>query len=143
MKEKGIIKWFLLLVLTISVSACQEWDNGIDRNSTEALCSKMWVETYTTSDHYYCTHKLAFNPDGKGQEVFIYNNLDLNNKPLPTVAKTISYGFTWDWANDNMEGLIMIYGNNDVLYFDNVWVRNDYLSGKFNGENVTFNNANL
>lgn len=143
MKTKNLMKLFLILVATISLSACDEWNDGIERNSTQALCSKIWVETYTTSDHYYCTHKLSFNPQGKGQEIFIYNNLDLNNKPLPTVAKTISYSFTWEWDNDNMECLIMNYGNNDILYFENVWVRNDYLSGKLNGENVTFNNANL
>lgn len=32
-----------------------------------------------------------------------------------------------------MEGLILNYGAGEIKYFDNVWVRENYLSGKLNG----------
>lgn len=132
------------MVITFSFTACSI-DNDDDPylNTTEGLCSKTWVETYITTSHLYCTHKLSFAYNGAGQETFIYNNLDINGNPLNTIFNTTTFNFNWDWENSNNECLVLDYGNNSVLYFDNVWVRNDYLSGKLDGNNVTFRNSNI
>ena len=37
-----------------------------------------------------------------------------------------------------MEGLRLDRGANEVYYFENVWVRQNYLSGKLDGVEVTF-----
>jgi hypothetical protein len=144
MEKKTYLKLLLLLVMTFSFTACyQDENNDVYYNTSDMLCSKTWVETYKTSDHYFCTHKLAFAYNGAGQEVFIYNNLDINGNQLPGVVKTETYAFSWDWYNSNHECIVMTYSNS-ILYFDNAWVRNDYLSGKLNGDNVTFiNEANF
>ncbi|WP_321436998.1 hypothetical protein [uncultured Bacteroides sp.] len=144
MKRKTYFELLLLMVITFSLTACNiQNDDEPYHNTTDRLCSKNWVETYTTTDNYYCTHKLSFDYNGSGQELFIYNKLDLNGNPLSTVAKSESYSFVWKWYNDNNECLELNYGNNNVLYFDNVWVRNDYLFGKFEGKDVTFMNNDL
>ncbi len=142
MEKKTYLKLLLLLVITFSFTACyQDENDDVYYNTSDMLCSKTWVETFTTSDHYFCTHKLIFAYNGSGQEAFIYNNIDINGKPLSGIVKTESYSFSWDWYNSNHECIVMSYGSNNKLYFDNVWVRNDYLSGKLNGDNVTFMNG--
>ncbi|WP_321517132.1 hypothetical protein [uncultured Bacteroides sp.] len=144
MKKKTYLELLLLMVITFSFTACDINNNDEPYlNTTDGLCSKTWVETYTTKNNLYCTHKLSFAYNGAGQELFIYNNLDINGNPLNTVIKTESYNFNWDWDTSNNECLVLDYGNNTVLYFDNVWVRNDYLSGKFEGDNVLFSNSNM
>ena len=37
-----------------------------------------------------------------------------------------------------MEGLELDYGASNVVYFDNVWTRENYLSGRLNGKDVLF-----
>ena len=37
-----------------------------------------------------------------------------------------------------MEGLKLDHGAGEVYYFENVWVRQNYLSGKLDGVEVTF-----
>lgn len=41
---------------------------------------------------------------------------------------------TWKWIDNSREGLILNYGSGDVKIFENVWVREHYLSGKLDGE---------
>lgn len=143
MKKKTYFELLLLLVITFSLTACNI-DNHDEPylNTTEGLCSKTWEETYITKYNIYCTHKLSFEYNGAGLEMFIYNNLDINGKPLNTVIKTETFNFNWSWYNSNNECLVLDYGNN-LLYFDNVWVRNDNLSGKLEGRYVNFINDNL
>lgn len=144
MKRETYFKLLLLMVVTFGFTACTiENDDEVGYNTTEDLCSKTWVETYVTTDHYYCTHKIIFDYDGDAQEVYIYNNMDINGNPLSTVAETRSKSLSWSWYNENHECLVLNYGKNVVSYFDNVWVRNDYLSGKLDGIYVTFMNDNI
>ena len=42
-----------------------------------------------------------------------------------------------------MEGLTLNYGAGEIKYFDNVWVREHYLSGKLDGVVVMMVDANL
>lgn len=51
------------------------------------------------------------------------------SRPYETTSRT----FTWKWIDKTMEGLILNYGAGEIKYFDNVWVRENYLSGKLNG----------
>jgi len=144
MKKKTYLELLLLIVITFSLTACSiDEDNDPYYNTTERLCSNTWVETYLTSDNLYCTHRLSFAYNGAGQELFIYNNIDINGNPLNTVVKKLTYNFNWSWFNSNNECLVLDYGKNDILYFENVLVRNDYLSGKLEGNNVTFMNDNM
>lgn len=49
-------------------------------------------------------------------------------------TKTDTHDFTWKWIDNSREGLILNYGSGDVKIFENVWVREHYLSGKLDGE---------
>jgi len=143
MKKKTYFELLLLLVITFSLTACSiDEDNDPYYKTTENLCSKTWVETYRTVSNLYCTHKLSFAYNGVGQETFIYNNLDAYGKPLNIILNITTSNFNWSWYNSNNECLVLDYGNN-VLYFDNVWVRNDNLSGKLEGSYVNFINDNI
>ena len=51
--------------------------------------------------------------------------------------------FTWKWADNSKETLILIFPANEVKYFENVWVRDHYLSGKLDGEVVTLTDLTL
>jgi hypothetical protein len=42
----------------------------------------------------------------------------------------------------SMEGLTLNYGAGEIKYFDNVWVREHYLSGKLDGVVVMMVDAN-
>ena len=58
-------------------------------------------------------------------------------------TKTTERMFTWKWADNSKETLILIFPANEVKYFENVWVRDHYLSGKLDGEVVTLTDLTL
>lgn len=102
------------------------------QNSDEKLCSDSWVEEYDTEEGA-CRHILEFTKGkqgGKevlsGKETFIVTTTGN--------TKTDTHDFTWKWIDNSREGLILNYGSGDVKIFENVWVREHYLSGKLDGE---------
>ena len=102
------------------------------QNSVEKLCSDSWVEEYDTEEGA-CRHILEFTKGkqgGKevlsGKETFIVTTTGN--------TKTDTHDFTWKWIDNSREGLILNYGSGDVKIFENVWVREHYLSGKLDGE---------
>lgn len=134
MRMMNCTKILLLLMLTLGLSSCNE-ENTIDdylRNSDAKLCSKVWIEEYETADNELCAHSLQFADNGTGKEVFQFTPSN-GGKPH---SETFHFG--WSWIDADMEGLMIDYGANDVLFFDNVWVREHYLSGKLDGDEVTF-----
>ena len=102
------------------------------------MCGKTWVDEYTTEENELCKHQLKFAKDYSGREVFqFYRNGE--NRPY----KENSYTFDWKWTDSAMENLEINYGAGDIVYFDNVWVREHNLQGKLNGAIVMFVDANL
>lgn len=96
------------------------------------MCSDSWVEEYDTEEGA-CRHILEFTKGkqgGKevlsGKETFIVTTTGN--------TKTDTHDFTWKWIDNSREGLILNYGSGDVKIFENVWVREHYLSGKLDGE---------
>lgn len=68
-----------------------------------------------------------------GREIFVFY------RPGETSSyKENSYNFSWNWVDESMENLVINYGGDDVVYFDNVWVREHNLSGKLDGMLVMF-----
>lgn len=138
MKSLNVGKILLLLITVIGLSSCGDeyYTDDFLRNSDEKLCSKRWVEEYETVDNEMCHHYLEFSMNGRGKETFFYNPLD-GRKPYES-----SYSFDWSWVDQTMEGLVLDYGADDIVYFDNVWVREHNLSGKLEGVVVMFVDAN-
>lgn len=103
-------------------------------NTDENLCNKLWITDYTASDGSTGTYQLRFYTDGKGQEV----------------TKTGGTGDTflhdreinWRWVDDSRECLQWSYADGTVCYMDNVLVRQHYLTGEVDGQQMTFIEAN-
>ena len=138
MKTLNAGKILLLLMVVIGLSSCGDeyYTDDYLRNSDEKLCNRVWVEEYETNDNELCEHYLEFSRDGSGKETFKYKPID-GRKPYES-----SYRFDWAWIDNSMEGLILDYGGNDRVFFDNVWVREHNLSGKLDGVIVSFVDAN-
>ncbi|EGF51714.1 hypothetical protein [Bacteroides fluxus] len=140
MKTLNYVKILLLCMLTFSFASCGDeyYTDDYLRNSDDKLCGKTWVDEYTTEENELCKHQLKFAKDYSGREVFqFYRNGE--NRPY----KENSYTFDWKWTDSAMENLEINYGAGDIVYFDNVWVREHNLQGKLNGAIVMFVDANL
>lgn len=137
MRKLNYVSILLAVITVLGLTSCEE--NEDFQNSESKLCSNEWVERYQLSPDDYCTHTLKFDYNGAGHEIFIYQRYYDGNLQKP--YKTETFAFVWYWQNDYREGLVLEYGSNDLIYFDDVWVRNDYLSGVFNGVKSTFTNS--
>lgn len=112
------------------------------QNSDDKLCERTWIEEYQTENkdgvEVLCSHQLKFaKVDNSGQEIWEYYRGG-ESRPYETVSRT----FTWKWMDKSMEGLALNYGAGEIKYFDNVWVREHYLSGKLDGVVVMMIDAN-
>lgn len=139
MKTLNYVKILLLCVFTLSLASCGDeyYTDDYLRNSDDKLCGKTWVEEFYTENDEFCKHQLKFAIDHSGREMFQYYR---NGESRP--YKENSYTFDWKWMDSEMENLEINYGAGDIIYFDNVWVREHNLSGKLDGTIVMFVDAN-
>lgn len=136
MKRLNYVQFVLFLIITLGLSACGDdvyYTDDYLRNSDEKLCGKTWSENYATTDALKCVHQLKFTQDRSGQEIFNYYRAG-ESRPV----RIETYNFNWSWIDQEMEGLKLDRGAGEIYYFDNVWVRQNYLSGKLDGVEVTF-----
>lgn len=138
MKTLNYVKILLLYLITMTLASCgDDVYYTMQSNSDDKLCNKTWTEEYSTSENEYCKHELKFAGDRSGREFFLYYRAG-DSRPY----KENTFSFTWRWIDSDMENMEINYGAGDVLFFDNVWVREHNLSGKFDGEVVMFVDAN-
>lgn len=139
MKTLNILKVFLLCLCTLGLTACGDeyYTDDYLRNTDEKLCGKTWIEEFETAEGELCNHQLKFTKDKSGQEVYQYYR-DSETRPY----RSESYTFNWRWVDADMENIEINYGGGDIVYFDNVWVREHNLSGKLEGVIVMFVDAN-
>lgn len=139
MKRLNYAQFILLFIMTLGLGACGDdvyYTDDYLRNSDEKLCGKTWSEDFLVVENQIemkCVHQLKFTLDRSGQEIFHYYR---GGESRP--ARTETFNFSWSWIDKEMEGLILNRGAGEILYFDNVWVRQNYLSGKLDGIEVTF-----
>ena len=93
------------------------------QNSDEKLCGKDWTEKYETEEGT-CTYQLWFENENNQMSKEV---IKIVNGSETTTKERM---FTWKWADNSKEALILIFPANEVKYFENVWVRDHYLSGK-------------
>lgn len=139
MKFVNCVKILIVGLLASFVSSCGD-DVVYEtfQNTDEALCAHTWSETYETTNEdnveVTCIHQLKFAKAGNsGQEIFQYYYVG-QNRPYSIVTGN----FDWEWLDASKEGLRMDFGAGNIVYFENVWVREHYLSGKLDGVMVTF-----
>ena len=140
MRKLNYVSILLAVITVLGLTSCEE--NEDFQNSESKLCTKLWVEAYETNAGDHCTHQLEFAYKGSGREIFIYQRYNTSGSLLAPY-KTETRSFVWYWQNDNREGLVLKYVSNEFIYFDDVWVRNDYLSGVFDGIQSTFTNSDI
>ncbi|WP_455590394.1 hypothetical protein [Bacteroides sp.] len=135
MKVLGFAKIALFVMVLLGASACGD-KNYIDyRNTDEELCNKDWIQDVVldekTGDWYRCI--LNFQKNGKYDKTEAYYE---GNKSKPTSSETF-YDLDWRWADDSKERIVL--SNKTITtYFDNVMVRDHYLTGVLDGEFVMF-----
>lgn len=135
MKTLNYAKILLILTLLAGFTSCDKYyDDEYLQNSDKKLCGYTWMVEYDELDELI-THSLKFDKDHSGKEVIEVLRRDNTGKWKP--VNTTTHHFSWSWISD-MEGLLLQYGAGDVSYFDNVWVRENYLSGTLDGEHVIF-----
>lgn len=138
MKTMKLVKILLLTILTIGMTSCGDdyYTDDYLRNSDEKLCGKTWLEEYTTTEGELCIHQIKFAKEGSGRETYQFYREE-ETRPY----KENSYNFDWEWIDKDMENIEINYGGGDIIYFDNVWVREHNLSGKLDGVIVMFVDA--
>lgn len=137
------LKLFLLAVAMVNLTSCEiEVDDFYDDdniggsyyNKSRDLCSRSWVDRYFDADGNRCYQKLDFYLDRQGKD---YIRVEY---PNGRYSESV-YLFTWHWENRSQTSLRMVYGPDDVSYFDDVWIQGNVLSGYLDGPDnyVDFN----
>lgn len=134
MKILDFAKIMLLCVITMGMTSCGDdiYYTTI-QNSDEKLCGKNWVDESGEDGEAY-TYLLKFGANNKGQEVTI--TYEAGGKV------TVDREFSWRWLDESKEAIRLTFADNTAKIFENVWVREHYLSGKLNGEVMMLVDAN-
>jgi len=137
MKTLKNVRIWMIGLLTLSLASCgDDIINYTMENTDEALCNKLWIDNnYVNEEGVSGTHQLRFFNDGNGEEYIISPEAGGGSN---TTNRTI----TWRWTDASKECLQYTIPNGTVLYLDNVWVRDHYLSCEIDGRQVTFVEAN-
>jgi len=135
MKTLNYVKILLSCVFTIGLASCGDDVYYTMQNSDDKLCERTWVEDYESDGVVTGAYQLRFyKKDNRGQEV---------STTYTTDGKvTYDREFNWRWTDDSKETLKLTFADGKVKYFENVWVRDHYLSGKIEGKVVMLTDAN-
>lgn len=134
MKVLNDVKIWLLCLFAISLASCGDDVYYTLQNSDDQLCERTWVEDYESDGGATGAYQLRFHKkDNKGQEVSTTYTAD--------GKVTYDREFNWRWTDDSKEALKLTFADGKVKYFENVWVRDHYLSGKIEGRVVTLKDA--
>lgn len=133
MKTLNFVKMLLLCVITLSMTSCGDDNYYVMMNEDDKLCGRPWIDS--SEPNTVSTYQLTFSKEGnKGQE--ITTTYDAGGKVI------VDREFSWKWTDDSKEELKLTFADYSVKYFENVWVRDHYLSGKLNGKIVMMVDAN-
>lgn len=136
-KLRNYIKFLFMAVAVLSITACDpdDWDFFDDddisyeyRETTRMLCDKHWIQGFVDEGLKY-SQEFIFNPDRTGIEYYtIY---------YPDGEDTRSYRFYWHWDNVYQSSIRMEYSDG-IIYFDDVRVSRNWLTGIWDGIKVEF-----
>ena len=143
MRSLNFVKMLFVSVCITLLSSCgDDITYYTIQNTDEGLCAHTWMEEYDMTNEegiaVRCVHQLKFTAtDHSGQEIHQYYYTG-ETRPYREVTRN----FDWQWMDDSKEGLRLNFGAGSIIYFENVWVREHYISGKLNGKDVTLTDAN-
>lgn len=134
MKTLDNVKMWLLCLLTVVIASCGDDVYFTMQNSDDKLCERTWLENYESDGAVTGAYQLRFfKKDNKGQEVTTTYTTD--------DKVTYDREFSWSWTDESREALKLTFADGKVKYFENVWVREHYLSGKIEGKVVMLTDA--
>lgn len=134
MKTLDNVKMWLLCLLTVVIASCGDDVYFTMQNSDDKLCERTWLENYESDGAVTGAYQLRFfKKDNKGQEVTTTYTTD--------GKVTYDREFSWSWTDESREALKLTFADGKVKYFENVWVREHYLSGKIEGKVVMLTDA--
>lgn len=138
MKPLNYLKIAFVLVAAMTLAACGDdyYTDDYLKNSDEKLCRKYWVDQYVTADDKLCTHTIYFDLSGGGSDTKKFQNRE--GTGWSSQYSQESQTITWMWADKHMETLYITLAKDGMVTFENVWVREQYLSGKLGGNIVSF-----
>lgn len=113
-------------------------DDEIDVQ-TQRLCARTWIDEFNmteSDDNVRVTLQLNFTMTGNSCKEYLY----YRSGELQPYYKETRY-FTWHWTDDSQERIEMDYGAGEIGYFDNVQVREHYLTGILDNRNVTLTDS--
>lgn len=129
MKICNLMKVLTTCVLMFAFTSCGD-DVVYEtvKNTDESLCNKTWVMETEENGTVVQQYKLTFYPvSRKGQELTVIYEED---------GKTsVDREFSWKWMDESREALVLTFTTGEKV-FENVWVREHYLSGKLDGQIV-------
>lgn len=139
MKIVNLAKTVLVItVLLAGMSSCHDKYYEDYRNTDEKLCNKDWmldIESADNSTEWY-RYIYEFYENGKMEKT----ELHFRNGENKAYNTQIWHDLNWTWA-DNSRERIILGDKGNYTYFDNVMVRDHYLSGVLDGEYVTFTDS--
>lgn len=134
MKTLNFVKIFLLCLFSLSAVSCGDDVYYTMQNEDAKLCGKKWVEDTETDGNVASAYQLVFEMKGnRGYEI----STTYTEDGKVTYEKEL----TWNWTDDSKEALKLTFVDGKVKYFENVWVRDHYLSGILDGEYVILTDA--
>lgn len=135
MKSLNVGKILLLCAFTIGLLSCGDDVYYTMENNDNKLCDRTWVDDSKTDEGLSSSYQLRFFKDNnKGQEVTV--TYDEGGKI------TVDREFSWRWTDDSKEALRLTFTDGKIKFFENVWVRDHYLSGKLDGKIMMMTDSN-
>lgn len=135
MKTLNCLRTVVMCFFAIGLWSCGDDVYYTMENSDKKLCDRTWINEFETDEGKMCTYQLRFFKDSKkGQE--LTTTYDDGGKT------TVDREFSWRWTDDSKEALKLSFADETVKYFENVWVRDHYLSGELDGKAMVMTDAN-
>lgn len=134
MKKKNILSLIVLITMICGFSSCTDKPLDAAVDSEFVLCSSSgWFDEYTDINGFFCTQRLIFYPNGRGEETIIRH---FSN--YPGDFEELKSSFYWEWDDDYYESIYIEYANGDYILFDELHIYFDEISGYFGDDYVTF-----
>lgn len=131
MKTIVYMKWIMMAVLLVSISACEINIDTESERRTYDLCSKVWTNGYEDYGGNYHYREFVYNEDRTGVE---YVGTEYYNGGY----SERSYEFYWHWTDSRQVSIGLEYRGNDFSWFKNIEISNRYLSGYMDGNWIEF-----
>lgn len=134
MKKTNILSLIFLLTILCGFNSCVDKPFDHIDDPEYILCNGAgWYDDYYDADGLYCEQRLIFHSNGRGEERIIRYFSD-----YPGDFKEFKYKFYWEWHDDYFDSIYMEYDNGDYIYFDELHIYNDELSGYLGDDYVSF-----